>query len=307
MANSAGFFRFTGKRGLKSRDALYGYLFISPQMLGYFLFVLGPLIAVMFYSAQDRNLLTGEITFVGLGNYREMFFQDPIFWKVLRNTLIFAAGLVPLNVSLALLLALLISRKIRGIIFFRTIFFSPVVTSAVAWAIVWSFMLQGEQGPINQYLAMIGIDGPNWLREPGWAMFSVIVTRALKGVGINMIIFLSTIINLPPEYYDAATVDGANTWQSFRHITFPLLAPTTLLVTILTLIGSFKVFDTIFMMTGGGPANATLVLVYYVYYQGFQFFETGYASGLSVILFAITFGLVVLQWISRRKFVYHEQ
>ncbi len=231
----------------------------------------------------------------------------PLFWKVLGNSLMFAAGLVPLNVGLALLLALMISQKLRGIVFFRTIFFSPVVTSAVAWAIVWRFLLQGEQGTINQYLAMIGIDGPNWLREPGWAMFSVIVTRALKGVGINMIIFLSAIINLPEDYYDAATVDGANGRQTFRHITLPLLAPTTLLVIILTLIGSFKVFDTIFLMTAGGPANATLVLVYYVYFQAFQFFETGYASGLSVILFLITFGLVILQWATRRRFVYYEQ
>jgi multiple sugar transport system permease protein len=209
-------------------------------------------------------------------------------------------------VILALGLALMVSQRLRGIVVFRTLYFAPVVTSAVAWSIVWGFLLQGERGTINQLLTLAGIQGPNWLRDPGWAMFWVIFTRTLKGVGINMIIFLAAIMDLPSELYDATCVDGANSWQRLRYITLPLLAPTTLLVTLLVMIGSLKVFDTIFLLTAGGPANATLVLVNYIYKVGFQFFESGYASALSVILFLITLMLTLLQWGLRRRFIYNE-
>jgi multiple sugar transport system permease protein len=307
MAPAKPISRFFGKTPLARRDALYGYLFILPQMLGFFAFVLGPLLAVFVFSTQNRSLLQPGITFVGLANYERLLTKDPLFWQVMGNTLVFAGGLVPLNVVLALVLALVVSQKLRGIVFFRTLYFVPVVTSAVAWAIVWRFLLQGERGTINQILTMIGIEGPNWLRDPGWAMFWVILTRTLKGVGINMIIFLAAIMDLPGELFDAASVDGANGWQRLRHITLPLLAPTTLLVTLLVMIGSLKVFDTIFLMTAGGPANATLVLVNYIYKVGFQFFESGYASALSVVLFLITLGLTLLQWGMRRRFSYNEQ
>jgi multiple sugar transport system permease protein len=292
---------------LARQEELYGYLFIAPQLLGFVLFVLGPIIAVFIYSFQERNLLTGAVTFVGPANYIHMFSADRLFSKVISNSLIFTAGLVPLNVVLSLALALLLSYKLRGIGFFRTIYFAPVVTSAVAWAIVWRFMLQHESGPINQYLALIGIDGPNWLREPAWAMVSVIVTRVFKNVGLNMIIYMAAIAALPKSYDEAALVDGANRWQILRYITLPLLAPTTLMVVVITLIGSLKVFDHIVLLTGGGPANATMVLVNYIYHQGFQTFETGYASSLAVILFILTLSLTLLQWSLRRRFVYHEQ
>jgi multiple sugar transport system permease protein len=298
---------FFGKTSLARRDALYGLLFIMPQMLGFLLFVLGPLVAVFVFSTQNRSLLNPGVQFVGPANYERLLFADPLFWQVMGNTLLFAGGLVPLNVVLALTLALVVSQKLKGIIFFRTLYFVPVVTSAVAWAIVWRFLLQGERGTLNQVLTMLGIEGPNWLRDPGWAMFWVIFTRTLKGVGINMIIFLAAIMDLPGELFDAASVDGANGWQRLRHITLPLLAPTTLLVTLLVMIGSLKVFDTIFLMTAGGPGNATLVLVNYIYNVGFQFFESGYASALSVVLFLVTLGLTLLQWGLRRRFSYNEQ
>ena len=291
---------------LASKDALNGYIFIAPQMLGYFVFVLGPLLAVFYYSLQSRNLLTGQADFIGLDNYHQLLYKDQLFTKTMRNSLVFAGGLVPLNVILALGLALMLNREVRGISFFRAAFFLPVVTSAVAWAIVWRFMLQ-DKGTVNQVLEVVGIDGPNWLRHPDWAMFSVIVTRALKGVGINVIIFLAAIKNIPEDYYEAALVDGANRLQAFRRITLPLLSPAIFLVTMLVLISSFKVFDTIFLMTRGGPANSTLVLVYYVYYQAFQFFETGYASALSVILFLVTLALTMIQWSLRRRLVFNEQ
>jgi len=276
-------------------------------MIGFLIFVIGPLIAVFIYSLQERNLLTGRVDFVGMANFANMFTADSLFGKVVGNTLIFTLGLVPLNILLSLGLAVALTSQLRGMTIFRTVFFAPVVTSAVAWAIVWKFMLQHESGTINQYLALIGIDGPNWLREPAWAMVSVIVTRALKNMGLNMIIFMAALASLPKSYNEAALVDGANSWQIFRKITLPLLAPTTVMVVIITVIGSLKVFDHIVLLTGGGPANSTMVLVNYIYHQGFQFFETGYASALAVVLFLVTLILTVIQWSLRRRFVYKEQ
>lgn len=286
---------------LARQDALFGYLFISPQVIGFILFVLGPLVAVFYYSLHQRNLLTGASTFIALGNFERAFSQDPVFAKVLVNTLVFTAGLVPFNIILALTLALLLARQLPGVTLFRTLFFAPVVTSAVAWAIVWRFMLQGEQGTINQMLALFGIAGPNWLREPDWAMVAVIFTRVLKNVGLNMIIYLAAIKSIPEEYSDAARVDGANAWQILWRIKLPVLAPTTLLIAVITIVGSLQVFDHILLMTAGGPSNATLVLVFYIYQQGFRFFATGYASAIAVVLFFITLALTVAQWFLRQR------
>ena len=282
-------------------DPLTGYLFVMPQLIGFLVFVVGALAMVFFFSLHDRNLLSGAFVFAGAENYAEMVSGDPLFPQVLLNSLIFTAGLVPLNVALALGLALLLDRHLPGRGLFRGLYFAPVVTSAVAWAIVWRFLLQGEQGTVNQTLRLAGLEGPNWLREPAWAMAAVIVTRVLKNVGLNMIIFLAALQSLPRECVEAARVDGANGRQLVRHIVLPLLAPATFFVTVITVIGSLQVFDHIVLMTEGGPANATMVLVYYVYYQGFRAFETGYASALAVVLFLLALVLTVLQWRVRSR------
>ncbi|MDA3955764.1 carbohydrate ABC transporter permease [Oceanispirochaeta sp.] len=283
------------------------YIFIAPQMVGYLLFVLGPLIAVLVYSFQDRNLLTGINQFVGLQNFSKMFRHDPIFWKTIGNTITFSLGQVPLNILLSLAIAIMLSRQFRGVGFFRTLFFSPVVTSAVAWAIVWKFLLQGgEQGAVNALLGIIGIQGPNWLFEPGWAMFSVIINRVLKNLGMNVIIFLAAVMNLPQHYYEAARIDGAGRIRIFLQITVPLLMPTLLMVTIITVIGSLKVFDTILLLTAGGPSNSTMVLVYYIYYQAFQFFQYGYASAVALVLFVFVLVLTAIQWSTRKRISHYE-
>lgn len=172
---------------------------------------------------------------------------------------------------------------------------------------VWRFLLQGEQGIINQCLALFGIHGPNWLQEPGWAMTAISVTRVFKNVGRNVVIYLAAIANLLEQCAEAASVDGANKMQVFWKISFPLLMPTTMMITIITIIGSLKVFDHIMLMTAGGPGNATMVAVYYIYYQAFRFFEIGYASGLSVILFGLILLLTVAQWSVRKRVSYYEQ
>jgi multiple sugar transport system permease protein len=287
-------------------DALWGYLFIAPQFLGFLFFVLGPTIAIFVYSFMDKNLLSGKTSFIGLSNYITLFTKDALFPKVLGNTLVFTAGLVPLNLVLALLLSILLARQSFVNNFFRTVFFAPVVTSSVAWVIVWSFMLQGNSGTINQVLKVFGITGPNWLLDPGWAMFWVIMTRVLKNVGLNMVLFLAALQDMPREHIEAAKVDGANNWHLIWNIYLPFLAPTILLVTVITVIGSLNVFDHILLLTGGGPSNSTMVLSYYVYFEAFKVNETGYASTIAVVLFLIALGLTSLQWSMRKKFSYNE-
>jgi len=297
---------FWQRLNLRQKDQIFGYLFVAPQTIGFLLFVLVPLVMVFVFATQHRNLLAGTVEPAGFANFERMLNDDPFFDTVLRNSLVFATGLVPINIAIALTLSIILTRQMRGAIIFRTLFFAPVITSAVAWAIVWRFLLQGDQG-INAFLELVGIDGPNWLREPNWAMFSVIFSRAIKGVGLNMIILMAALQNIPEDYNDAAAVDGANAFQRARFITIPLIMPTLMLVVLITLIGSLKAFDHILLMTQGGPGNATNVLVYYIYFQGFRIFQTGYASSLAVILFAITMTATLVQWLLRRRFSYEER
>jgi multiple sugar transport system permease protein len=286
---------------LKAREMMEAWLFVSPTFIGFLIFFLGPLIAIVFYSMTEWNLLTQEAAFVGLSNFENALTENPDFWLVVRNSVIFALGLVPLNMALALALAIALSRPFRGVVFFRTVFFAPVITSAIAWAIVWKFLLQGEGGFVNQVLAMVGIAGPNWLREPNWAMAAVIVTRVIKMVGLNMILYIAALQAIPRDYEEAARLEGASKRQIFSMITWPLLAPTTLVIMVITTIGSFKVFDHIYQMTGGGPENGTLVLAFYIYQQGFKFFNVGYASALAIIMFVIVMALTLVQVMLRRK------
>lgn len=289
------------QRSMQFQETLSAWAFISPLLLGFSVFFVGPLIAIVGYSLTEWNILAQSSTFVGMDNYRDILFNNPDFWQVLRNSLVFAGGLVPLNIALSLALALALNRAFHGVIVFRTMFFAPVVTAGAAWAIVWTFLLQKESGGINQMLMMIGIEGPNWLREPNWAMASVIFTRVLKNVGLNMILYLAALQTISRDYSEAAMLEGANRLNIFRNITWPLLAPTTLVITIVTVVGSLKVFDHIYLMTNGGPENATLVLAYYIYERAFQFFEVGYASALAVVLFIVTLMLTLAQWLIKRE------
>ncbi|MFA7117673.1 MAG: sugar ABC transporter permease [Sphaerochaetaceae bacterium] len=189
----------------------------------------------------------------------------------------------------------------------KAIVFLPVVTSGVAWSIVFKYLLQGGQaGPINYFLSLVGIQGPNWLFEKGWAMLSVIVSRVIKNLGVNVIIFLGAVLNMPQDIIEAARIDGAKGFTLFRKIKLPLLMPSVMMITIVTVIGSMRVFDTIKLMTDGGPEGSTMVLVYYIYHQAFKMFDTGYASTISVILFMIVLSLTLVQWIGRRRISYYE-
>lgn len=287
------------------RDSWTGYVLVAPQFIGFAIFLGVPMVAVVYYSLYDWHILRGTAELTGASNYARML-QDPQFTTVLRNTFLFSAGLVPFNLALALGLALLLDQKLRGTTVFRTLFFAPVVVSLVAWAIVWNFLLQ-DDGGINLFLATLGLDGPNWLRESQWAMPSVITVQVFKNVGLNMILFLAALQSVPRDIIEASRVDGAGPFKGFRLITLPMIAPTILLVSMITVIGSFQVFATIVVLTGGGPGNATNVLVYYIYQQAFRLYEAGYASAGAVVLFVIVLALTVAQWQMRKRWVFHEQ
>ncbi|MFI7135385.1 carbohydrate ABC transporter permease [Nonomuraea sp. NPDC050153] len=286
------------------RDALVGYLLISPQLVGSVLFVLLPLGLVVYYSLQEWNVLAGTFEYVGGENYAKLL-ADPKMGQVLTSTALFSAGLVVLNLTLALALAILLDQRLRGTTFFRTLFFSPVLVSLVAWTIVWQFLLQ-QDGGVNGLLGAAGIDGPNWLRGETTALLSVIVVQVVKNVGLNMVLFLAALQGVPRQLYEAAQLDGAGAWTRFLRITVPQISPTILLTSIITVVGSLQVFAQIAVLTQGGPGMSTTVLVYYLYQQAFQFRHLGYGATLSVLLFLIVAALTLLQWRLRRKWVFHE-
>ncbi|MFC7533871.1 carbohydrate ABC transporter permease [Actinoplanes sp. GCM10030250] len=288
----------------RRRDQIAGYLFITPALIGAIAFVFVPLVLVVWYSLHEWNVLADTFDFVGAENYRKLA-DDPNVPAVLRATGLFSIGLVVLNLTLALLLAVLLNQKLRGTTVFRVLFFSPVVVSLLAWTIVWGFLLQ-DNGGINGLLAAIGVDGPNWLRSGGTAMASVVVVQVFKNVGLNMVLFLAALQGVPQELYEAARTDGAGRWTVFRRITLPLISPTILLTSIITVVGSLQVFAQISVLTQGGPGTSTTVLVYYLYQQAFQFHAFGYGSTLSVLLFLIVLALTVLQWQMRKRWVFHE-
>ncbi|MFD4993990.1 carbohydrate ABC transporter permease [Cellulosimicrobium cellulans] len=289
---------------LARRDAAVGYTMVAPAVLGALAFVVAPLVVVVWYSLHEWNVLANTFTFAGADNYERML-SDPGLRDSLLASLWFSVGLVVLNISLALVLAVLLNQRLPGTTTFRTFFFSPVVVSLVAWTIVWSFLLQADGG-INGFLSLVGIEGPNWLRGETTAMISVIVVQVFKNVGLNMILFLAALQGVPEEVQEAARIDGAGAWRRFRSITLPLISPTVLLVSILTIVGSLEVFAQIAVLTGGGPGNSTTVLVYYLYQQAFRFNDFGYASAISVLLFVIVLVLTLVQWQTRKRWVFHE-
>lgn len=288
----------------RRRDALTGYLFIAPQLAGVAVFVLLPVGLAIWYSLNDWNIFRGDLTFVGGDNYAALL-DDPQLASVLTSTAVFSGGVVVLNITLGLALAVMLNRRFRGVTVFRTLFFSPVVVSVVAWTLVWGFLLQ-DNGGINAALDVVGIDGANWLQQGDTAMAAVIVTQVIRSVGVNMVLFLAALQGVPSELYEAARIDGASDAAIFRRITLPLISPTVLLTAIITIVGALQAFAQIAVLTQGGPGLSTTVLVFYVFQQAFEFNDIGYGSTLALMLLTFVLLLTLLQWQLRRKWVFHE-
>lgn len=274
------------------KQAVAGWLFLLPALLLFGLFLFFPLGFAVYMSFTQWGMI-GQPRWIGLANYVDLF-RDPVFWTALKNTLIYTLS-VPVKVALALLIAVALNMKVRALGLFRASFFFPQVISMVVVGILWQWMFSPSYGLINFALGALGLPQQSWLTRTDAAILVIIVAGIWRGLGNNLLIFLAGLQAIPASLYEAASVDGATGWQQFRHITVPLLRPTTLFVLIITMIGSFKVFDLVYTITGGGPGYSTTVMVQYVYQEAFQRFQMGYASAAAMVLFLILFILTVVQ------------
>lgn len=275
-------------------------LFVLPSLVGMLLFVVGPIAASAALTLYEWDLLT-DPEFVGLGNLRRLAADDEV-WAALRHTLTFIAGYVPTVMVLALLLALALNARLRGLALLRTAFFLPVVSSWVAVALLWKWLFNPRYGLINYGLERIGVEGPGWLFDKGWAMPAIIVTSVWKDLGFVAVLFLAGLQAIPRDVYEASSLDGAGPLQQLRSITVPLLRPTIFFVSIISVINSFQVFPQVWVMTEGGPAGATTVVVERVVKHAFSYGEMGYAATISWVLFALVLGVTVVQlWLQRRE------
>jgi multiple sugar transport system permease protein len=291
--------------GYWQRDSLAGAAFVSPQVLGFIVFVLGPILAIGWFALHDWDVIAGTFEFVGAENLEAML-RDRNLPTVVSASVVFALGYVPLNVALGLILAVAINKVARGGGFLRTVWFLPVAVSVVAWAIVWRMMLQ-DNGVINAVLATVGIDGPNWLRDEGWSIAMVVAVQLLKDIGFSMVIFLAALQGIPYELEEAARIDGASGRKVFRHITVPLVTPFIFLMIILSIITSIKSFSLVFLRTRGGPGYDTTTIPFYTYQKAFQEFDMGYASALAVVLFIVVMILTGAQFAVRQRWVVYEE
>lgn len=281
---------------------LKGYLFLLPSFAGLLTFVLIPILMGFVISFTNYDGYK-KLDFVGLNNYIHMF-QDDYVLTSLKNNVIYTAVTVPATMIISLLLALALNMGMKGSTFFRTMIFFPTISSMVAVGIVWSLLFNPVQGPVNQLLIAVGIESPpRWLASTTWALWAIMIVAVWKQAGYYMVIFLSGLQAIPKQLYESAQIDGANSVVRFFKITLPMLSPTTFMVLILSIIGSFQVFDLVSIMTDGGPGRATNVLVYRIYQEGFEYSKMGYASAIAYFLFLIIFVITLIQFRGQQKWV----
>ena len=275
------------------------YLFIALPFTLFFIFQLAPVFISFFLSFTKYNIVHPP-TFVGLENYKNILFNDPLFWKAMQNTLVYTVGVVPIGVCLSLMLAIAIDQKIKFKNFFKSIFFLPTVTAIVAVSVIWKWLYAGEKyGLINFFIMKMGFQPVDWLSSPTWTLPAIMIMSIWAGVGYNMILFLAGLQTIPNSMYEAAEIDGAGFWTKLTHITLPLLKPTIVFVAMVSFIFSFQVFDQVYIMTSGqggvgGVLNSGLTIVAYLYDKGFEKFQMGYASALAYIIFLLIFLLTMI-------------
>jgi multiple sugar transport system permease protein len=283
------------------REPISAWLYLAPALILLGLFVFYPTVRLLGDSFYRWDGM-GQRTFIGLQNYR-MLVDDDQFWQTVRNSFVFIVGSVPTGMALSLAMALLVRKHLVGRDIFRTLFFSPVVTSLVAAGVVFVWLLNYDYGVLNWMFETLGFAKIPWLADDKYAMVSVIGMTVWKDAGYNMILFLAGLNTISESYYEAARIDGANRWQMFWKITWPLLMPTTFFILVVRIIFSFRTFEQIYAMTKGGPVGSTTVFVYYIYERAFKYFEMGYASAAAVVLLLIVLALTYIQF----KVVKHEK
>jgi len=287
---------------MRRREAIAFYLTIAPWLAGFLLFTAGPMLLSLYASFTDWDLLSDPV-WVGLGNYQALA-EDPLFLQSLKVTASYTLLYVPFDLIGGLLLALLVRPALKGMGMFRTIFYLPTVFSGVAFVVVWLWMLNPNGGLVNLLLAQFGIEGPRWLLDPNWALWALLL-MSFWGWGRSMALYLGGLQAIPGELYEAAAIDGATGWQQFWQVTLPLLSPTLFFNLVLSVISTFQTFTSAFVATDGGPLDATLFLVLYIYRQAFQFFHMGYAAALAWVLFAVILAFTLLLVRSQRFWVFY--
>lgn len=282
-------------------DSLCGLLFILPALLGILIFIIIPIICSFGLSFAKWDLLN-QAEFVGFSNYKNLF-CEPLFYKILLNTVIFAVATSVFGVIIPLILASILNTKIRGSEFFKSAYFLPFITPMVVIGIVWAWIFDPNIGFLSQILHI----HINWLYDSNFALPALIIVSVWKLIGYNMIIFLSAFSSISQSLFEAAKIDGANAYQTFKNVTIPLLSPTIFFVVIITAISTFQIFDLIYLMTEGGPFDSTNVLVYAIYKNAFEYFNVGKASAIAYVLFTIILVLTLIQWNLRKQLVYNEK
>ena len=304
---SAGFIgRLIGaKSPLQAEEATWGLIFLLPWILGLIIFILGPIIASAYFSFTEYEVISPP-KFVGMDNYVKAFTDDTQFWPSLGRTFTFAIALVPLGIAGSLGLAMLLNQGLKGTNIFRTFFFLPSLTPAVALAMLWIWLFHPNVGPINVALGWVGIDGPGWLTSKDSALPALIIISLWGTVGgTQMLIFLAGLQGVPQELFEAAEIDGAGNWAKFRHVTLPMISPTLLFNLILGIIGALKVFTLAFVATQGGPSFATWFYALHIYRQAFEYFRMGYGSALAWIFVLVLLFFTYLQLQLSRRWVYY--
>lgn len=291
------------RRWISLRRNLDGWLFASPWIIGFVLWTLGPMIASLFIAFTEWDLI-GSPQWVGLANIQAMA-NDSLVQQSLKVTTLYALFSVPLHIIFGMIIALLLNREIRGLRFYRTAYYLPSVLSGVAVALLWRWLFSGEFGLFNAMLSYVGIDGPSWLGDPSWALPSL-VFMSLWGVGAGAIIYLAGLQGIPTDLYEAAEVDGAQGWDRFWNVTLPMMTPVLFFQLVTGFIAALQVFTQAFIMTNGGPNNATLFYLLYLYQNAFQYFRMGYGSALAWVLFLYILVLTLLVYRTSDFWVYYE-
>jgi multiple sugar transport system permease protein len=295
MASSTAALGTTQRRSWTHKQRYVAYLFVLPSLAFLGLFVVYPIFAALYFSFTQYTLIQAP-RWIGPSHYVDLF-TDARFLKAIGNTFMFALMTVPVGTALALLMALVIDRPLRGITFFRTTYYLPVVTSFVAVSFIWLWIYEPQFGVLNDLFEMVGLPRLYWLRDPSTALLSIAILSIWKNVGYNMVIYLAGLQGIPTHLYEAAKVDGANGWQRFWKITVPLLSPTTFFVFVVYFIGALQMFVQAWILTQGGPLDSTLTVVYLIYVNGFEYLKMGYAAAMSMILFAI---IAVVTYVNTR-------
>ena len=288
---SSGFSKLSPR---KFREYLTFLAFIAPNFILFAVFIFWPLIYSFYLGFTKWNMISPTKEFVGLDNYIKMF-NDPVFWMASRNTVYLAVGSVFIKLAIALGLALLLNQRLAGRSIYRAVIFSPTFTTSVAVAMVWTWIFDPFYGLLRVPLNLVGLTSPRWLSDVLWTMPAIIIVAIWNGIGYDMVIFLAGLQGIPIDLYEAARVDGASTWQLFRHVTFPLLSPTTFFLMVTSIIGAFKAFDIVAVMTAGGPMNSSNVYIHYLYQNAFKWFKVGFASAQAVIFFIVILIITILQ------------